>query len=76
MSSLDASTKIKLNIWKWVIIVIVGGFVFYIVYPKYTFKFGPNTFRANSITGKVDTIEKDKSGKYAWVDQIEFENRQ
>ena len=47
------------NILKWAIILIIGGFVFYIVFPKY--HFFNIALRGNKITGKIEILN-DKAG--------------
>ena len=39
--------------WQWILIIIVGAGLFYLLYPKYYFGLN-GAIRCNKITGKVE----------------------
>jgi len=49
------------DVIKWGLVILIAGFIFYIIYPKYHFI--ESTIRGNTITGKVEKYVQ-KSGKW------------
>jgi|GEM_PF-606272 len=49
------------DVIKWGLVILIAGFIFYIIYPKYHFI--ESTIRGNKITGKVEKYVQ-KTGKW------------
>lgn len=54
----------EIKFWKWILIIVVGGVVFYIFYPKYYFPDKASGFiRCNKITGIVEILDENGNWK-------------
>ena len=57
-----------LDVIKWGLILIIAGVVFYVVCPKYKFRFEYVCIRSNSITGDIQSFDV-KSQKWESVSE-------
>lgn len=64
------------NFLQWLLLIIIGGIVFYIVAPKYDYWYrlkpeisAPQIWRANTITGKIEFLNDNNTDWITWVEK-------